>query len=133
VVLERRGDALYGRGHERTKMWIAVRGRGIFEARSLLSAETLLEETQVHFIVRLIRRPPEQAVVPGGECGSFLEVEGIPLSCRRIAAGGGSDKLGDEVIGCVNEYLAREKRASAEDGNEEAVARGDHYGAVRFG
>ncbi|OHE25422.1 MAG: hypothetical protein A3J94_02765 [Syntrophus sp. RIFOXYC2_FULL_54_9] len=133
VVLERRGDALYGRGHERTKKLIAVRGRGILEARFLLKAETLLEETQVHLIIQLIRYSPEQGVVRGGENRSFLEIAGIPISCRRVAAGGGSAQMADEVSGFVNQCLVWEKRGSTEEGNDdEADARGNHYGTVRF-
>jgi serine kinase of HPr protein (carbohydrate metabolism regulator) len=133
VVLERRGDALYGRGHERTKKLIAVRGRGILDARSLLRAETLLEETQVHVIIQFIRCSPEQGAVRGGASRSFLEIAGIPLYCRRVAAGGGSGRMADEVIGIVNQSLAREKRGPAENGDDdEADACGNHYGTVRF-
>lgn len=133
VVLERRGDALYGRGHERTKKLIAVRGRGILEARSLLRAEALLEETQVHLIIQFIRHSPEQGAARGGESGSCLEIAGIPLSCRRVAAGGGSGQMADEVIGFVNQCLVGKKRGSTEKGNEEADARGNPHGTVRFG
>jgi len=133
VVLERRGDALYGRGHERTKKLIAVRDRGILEARSLLRAETLLEETQVHLIIQFVRHSSEQGMVRGGESRSFLEIAGIPLSCRRVAAGDGSARMADEVIGFVNQCLAWEKRGSTEEGNDdEADTRGNHYGTVRF-
>jgi serine kinase of HPr protein (carbohydrate metabolism regulator) len=133
VVLERRGGVLYGRGHERTKKWIAVRGRGILAARSLLRAETLLDETRVHLLIRLIRSSAEKGVVRNGETRSFLEIAGMTLSCRRVAAGGPSAKTADEVIGCVGEYLAREKRGPTEEGNDETDARGNHHGIVRFG
>jgi HPr kinase/phosphorylase len=132
VVLERRGDALYGRGHERTKKLISVRGRGIFDARSLLRAETLLEETQVHLIIQFIRSSIEQGVVRDGEGWSFLEIAGITLSCRRVAAGSGSAQMADEVIGCVNKYLAWEKRGPTEEDSDETDARGNHHGTVRF-
>jgi HPr kinase/phosphorylase len=132
VVLERRGDALYGRGHERTKKLIAVRGRGILDVRSLLKAELLLDETRVHFIIQFIRHLPEQGVGRDGESSLFLEIAGVPLSCRRVAAGGGSAQMADEVIGFVNQCLIGQKRGSTEKGNEEADASGNHYGTVRF-
>jgi HPr kinase/phosphorylase len=132
VVLERRGDALYGRGHERTKKLIAVRGRGILDVRSFLKAEALLDETRVHLIIQFIRNLPEQGVVRDGESASFLEISGVPLSCWRVAAGGGSAQMADEVIGFVNQSLIGRKRGSTEKGNEEADASGNHYGAVRF-
>jgi serine kinase of HPr protein (carbohydrate metabolism regulator) len=133
VVLERKGDALYGRGHERTKNLITVRGRGILDDRALLRTEALLEETQVHIIIQFIRYSPEQGVVRGGENRSFLEIAGIPVVCRRVAAGGGSRQMADEVTRFVNQCLAWEKRGSTEEGNDdEADASSNHYGIVRF-
>jgi HPr kinase/phosphorylase len=131
VVLERREDALYGRGHERTKNLIAIRGRGILDVRSLLRDEVLLDETRVHLIIQFIRNLPEQGVSRDGESASFLDIAGIPLSCRRIAAGG-SAQMADEVIGFVNQWLVGQKPGSTEKGNEEADACGNHYGTVRF-
>jgi serine kinase of HPr protein (carbohydrate metabolism regulator) len=132
VILERRGDALYGRGHERTKKLIAVRGRGILDVRSLLKAEVLLDETRVHLIIQFIRHLPEQGVGRDSESALFLEIAGVPLSCRRVAAGGGSTQMADEVIGFVNQCLIGQKRGSTEKGNEEADASGNHYGTIRF-
>jgi serine kinase of HPr protein (carbohydrate metabolism regulator) len=133
VVLEGKGDALYGRGHERTKKLIAVRGRGILEDRALLRTEALCEETQVHLIIQFIRYSPKEGAVRGGESRSFLEIAGIPLPCRRVAAGGGSGPMADEVIRFVNEFLVWEKRGyPAEVTDDEADARGNHYGTVRF-
>lgn len=133
VVLEGRGGALYGRGHERTKKLIAVRGRGILEARALLGTGALCEETQVHVIIQFVRHSRKEGVDLCGERRSFLEIAGIPLSCWRVAAGGGSRQMADEVIRLVNECLVWHKRGyPAGLTDEEADARGDHYGAVRF-
>jgi serine kinase of HPr protein (carbohydrate metabolism regulator) len=132
VVLEGRGDALYGRGHERTKELIAVRGRGILDVRSLLGAEALLEETQVHFVIRFIRPSREQGVDRGDGSRSFLEIEGIPVCCRRVVAGGGSGHMADEVIAFVNRSLAGQKPGATIEDNAEADARGNHHGTVRF-
>lgn len=137
VVLEKRGDALYGRGHGRTKKLIAVRGLDIIEARSLLGAESLLEETRVHLIIQFIRQfirnIPEQGPIRGGESGSFLEIAGISLFYRRAAASGGSALMADRVTLFVNQCLIGEIRGSTEEGEDhEADARGNHHRTVRF-
>lgn len=133
VVLERRGDALYGRGDERTKKLIAVRGLGILEDQALLGAEALLEETQVDFIIQFIRYLPAHGAVRGGESRSFLEIAGIPVSCWRVAAGGGSQPMADEVIGLVNQFLIWKRQGYTGEGtDDETDARGNHYGTVRF-
>ena len=133
VVLEGRGGALYGRGHERTKKLIAVRGRGILEARALLRTGALCEETQVHLIIQFIRHSCKEGMDRGGKSRSFLEIAGIRLSCWRVAAGGGLRQMADEVIRLVNECLVGEKRGyPAELTDDEADACGYHYGTVRF-
>jgi serine kinase of HPr protein (carbohydrate metabolism regulator) len=110
VVLEARRGALYGRGHERTKGLIAIRGRGILEARSLLGTRALCDQTQVHVVIQFVR---------------YL--------CRRVAIDGGSRWMADEVIGLVNECIVWEKPGyPAGFTDDKADARGDHYGAVRF-
>lgn len=110
VVLEARGGALYGRGHERTRELIAVRDQGILEVRSLLGIEALLDETQVHVNIQFIRHSRKEGVDVGGDQPSFIEIAGIPLSCRRISAGGGSRRMADEVIRHVKECLVWKKR-----------------------
>lgn len=133
VSLEGIGDALYGRGHERTKKLIAVRGRGVLEVRSLLGTEALREETQVHLIIQFIRDFLNEGAIRGGESRSFLEIAGIALPCWRVTAGGGSRQMADEVIRFVNEFLVWEKRGyPAKVTDDEADARGNHYGTVRF-
>lgn len=133
VVLERRGGALYGRGHARTKKLIAVRGRGILDVRALLGTGALCDQTQVHVVIQFIRHSREEGVDRGGERRSFLSIAGIPLSCRRVAAVDDSRRMADEVIRLVNECLVWQKRGyPAGFTDDEADARGDHYGAVRF-
>jgi serine kinase of HPr protein (carbohydrate metabolism regulator) len=133
VVLEGRRNALYGRGHERTKKLIAVRGRGILETRALLRTEALCEETQVHLIIQFIRYSPNEGAVRGDESLSFLEIAGIPLPCWRVAAGGGSRQMADQAIRFVNEFLVWEKQGyPAEVIDDEADASVNHYGTVRF-
>lgn len=133
VVLEARSGSLSGRGHERTKGLIAIRGRGILEARSLLGKGALCDQTQVHLIIQFVRYFRREGVDPGNERRSFLEIAGIPLPCRRVAIDGGSRWMADEVIGLVNEYIVWEKPGyPAGFTDDKADARGDHYGAVRF-
>jgi serine kinase of HPr protein (carbohydrate metabolism regulator) len=133
VVLEARRGALYGRGHERTKRLIAIRGRGILEARSLLGTGALCDQTQVHVIIQFVRYFCREGADPGNERRSFLEIAGIPLPCRRVAIDGGSRWMANEVIGLVNECIVWEKRGyPAGFTHDEADARGNHYGAVRF-
>ncbi len=83
VILEGRGDAVYGRGHQRTAGWIAVRGRGILRAADLLGPGRLLQEIRVDAIVRLVRGTEKNAVQ---ERGSFQEMVGVSLPCRDLAA-----------------------------------------------
>ena len=66
VILEGRGDLLYGRGHHRTRKWIAVRGRGILDARDLLGAEAVREETRVDVIIRFVRDSGKDGTVRAG-------------------------------------------------------------------
>jgi len=132
IVLERRGGALYGRGHERTRDLIAVLSRGLLNAGSVVGAEALLKETQVHVIVQFTRRFHGQGADRDVEGESFLDIEGLPVRCRRVAAVGGSGLMADEVIACVNRYLGRRERGSKEQDNEQADARGNHHGTVRF-
>ncbi|MBM4314960.1 MAG: hypothetical protein FJ122_13735 [Deltaproteobacteria bacterium] len=132
VVLERRGDVLYGRGHERTKKLIAVRGRGVLDTRCLLGAEAILDETQVSLVIQFIRHSYTQGKDRDGESESLLEIEGIPVCCRRVTLGGGSGKMADEVLASVKRALLEAKRGTREEDDEEADARSHHHGAVRF-
>ncbi len=66
VILEGRGDLLYGRGHHRTRKWIAVRDRGILDARDLLGAEAVRDETRVNVIIRFVRDSVGDSAVESG-------------------------------------------------------------------
>lgn len=109
VVLEERGGLLYGRGHERTRDMIAVRGRGILDARSLLGASALCGETQVHAVMQFVRHAGRPGTEPGGEGGSTTVIEGVPLICRRAAAGASPREMADDLLRLVGECLLRKE------------------------
>jgi HPr kinase/phosphorylase len=103
VVLEGKGDALYGRGHERTRDWIAVRGRGILRAEELLGGERLLGQTRVDVIIRLIR-----ASGADEDAGRdlFREFAGVSIPCRDFVVDVDPRRTADLLIHCVRELLA---------------------------
>jgi serine kinase of HPr protein (carbohydrate metabolism regulator) len=83
VVLEGRGDAVYGRGHRRTAGRIAVRGRGVCRAADLLGPGQILQETRVDVLIRLVRGTERNGEQEGE---SFREMVGVSLRCRDLAA-----------------------------------------------
>lgn len=101
VILEGRGDALYGRGHERTRDWIAVRGRGILRSEELLGGERLLGNTRVDMIVRLIR-----ASTRGDDAGGdlFREFAGVSIPCRDLATDADPRRTADRLLHCVRDW-----------------------------
>lgn len=102
VVLEGRGDALYGRGHERTRDWIAVRGRGILRAEGLLGGERLLGQTRVDLIIRLIRTSGK-----GEKCADdpFREFVGVSIPCRDLATDVDLRRTADRLLDCVRDRM----------------------------
>ncbi len=105
VILEARGDLLYGRGHRRTRQWIAVRGRGILDASDLLGAGAVREETQVDVIIRFVKDSDKDGTVGGDRDDSILEIAGIPLLCRRLETGAGPRQMADQVMNAVEELF----------------------------
>ena len=78
VILERRGDLLYGRGHRRTRRLIAVRGRGILDVHELLGTGAIREETRVDVIIRFVRQTDRKWTDGAGDGeDSMLEIMGI--------------------------------------------------------
>jgi serine kinase of HPr protein (carbohydrate metabolism regulator) len=144
VILEGRGDALCGRGHYRTRNLIAVRGRGILDARDLLGAGAVREETRVNLIIRFVRDSGKDGTTRGDEGSSILEIMGIPVLCRRLEAGDGPRQMSDQVMKAVDELLLavehRRSLTAVESGvqirlgvtDDEAATRDHHYGVVRF-
>jgi hypothetical protein len=105
VILEGRGDHLYGRGHRRTKKWIAVRGRGILDARDLLGAQTIRKETRVDVMIRFVGGSSKEGTVRGEGDGSMLDIVGVPLLCRRLEAGDGPRRMSDQVMNAIDGLL----------------------------
>lgn len=102
VILEGRGDALYGRGHERTRDWIAVRGRGILRAEGLLGGERLLGQTRVDVIIRLIRASGRDE-----DAGRDVsrEFAGVSIPCRDLATDVDPRRMADRLLNCVRDRL----------------------------
>lgn len=109
VVLEGRGDAVYGRGHRRTGGRIAVRGRGVLRAADLLGTGCLLQETRVDVLVRLVRGSEKNAVQKGD---SFQEMVGVSLPCRDLAADIDPRRMAERVTGYVRRFSVLEKGGS---------------------
>jgi HPr kinase/phosphorylase len=105
VILEGRGNHLYGRGHRRTRKWIAVRGRGILDARDLLGAETIRGETRVDVMIRFVRGSGKEGTVRGEGDGSIVDIVGVPLPCRRLEAGDGPRRMSDQVMNAIDGLL----------------------------
>ena len=110
VILERRGEVLYGRGHHRTRTLIAVRGRGILDVHDLLEAEAIREETRVNVIIRFVRESDKEGTARvDEEESSILEIMGIPVPCRRLEAGDGPRQMSEQVMKAVDELLLSAK------------------------
>ena len=102
VILEGRGDTLYGRGHERTRDWIAVRGRGILRAEELLGGDRLLRQTRVDVIIRLIRASGRDK-----DAGSdlFREFVGISIPCMDLVTDVDPRRMPDRLFNCVRDWF----------------------------
>jgi len=114
VVLEGRGDAVYGRGHQRTAGRIAVRGRGVLRAADLLGAGRLLQETRVDVLIRLVRGTERNAVQEGE---SFQEMVGVSLRCRDLSADVDPRRVAERVTGYVHRLSVKpsDYEAAAEE------------------
>ena len=110
VVLEGRGDAVYGRGHQRTAGRIAVRGREVLRAADLLGAGRLLQETRVDALIRLVRGTERNAVQEGE---SFQEMVGVSLRCRDLAADADPRRMAERVTGYVRRLSVKQSGYAA--------------------
>jgi hypothetical protein len=89
VVLQARGNRLYGRGHRRTRDWIAVRGRGLVRAEALLGSGRLLRETPVDLVVRLVRLVRRLDAGHGAEMTpGWCTFAGVMVPFRQVTADG---------------------------------------------
>lgn len=106
VILEGRGDLLYGRGHRRTRRLIAVRGRGILDVHGLLGSGAIREETRVDVIIRFVRQTDRKGTDGAGDGeDSMLEIMGIPVLCRHLEAGDGPRQMSERVLTVLDELL----------------------------
>lgn len=103
VVLEGRGTVLYGRGHDKTRNWIAPRGRGILRAEALLGKKAICEEVRVDLIVHFVRRSGKGGAVDGGDGISVRRIAGTDLPCRRLAIGADPGSMAGQVLEVVGE------------------------------
>jgi HPr kinase/phosphorylase len=102
VILEGRGDALYGRGHERSRDWIAVRGRGILRAQELLGGERLLGQTRVDVIIRLIRSSGKDENVRRDLSREFV---GVSIPCADLAKDVDPPRMADRLLDCIRDRM----------------------------
>jgi HPr kinase/phosphorylase len=102
VILEGKGDTLYGRGHERTQDWIAVRGKGILRAEELLGEERLLGQTRVDMIIHLIHASGRDE-----DAGRdlFREFVGVSIPCRNLVMNVDPRRVADRLLNCVRDQL----------------------------
>jgi serine kinase of HPr protein (carbohydrate metabolism regulator) len=98
VILEGMGDALYGRGHERSRDWIAERGRGILRAEELLGRERLLGKTRVDMIIRLTRTSGREE---NRARNLFRSFAGVSIPCSDLAADIDPRRTADRLLDCV--------------------------------
>ena len=105
VVLEGRGAVLYGRGHEKTRKWIAPRGRGIVRAEVLVGSEAIREEARVDLIVDFVRNSGKDWAVEENGRRSVCRIVGVALPCRRIVAGGDSGQMAGQVMAVAGDLL----------------------------
>lgn len=86
VLLQRRGESLFGRSHPRTRGRIATRDRGIVPVHSLLGAGAMLAETKVAGVVRLERGAGAGESPAGVDGGPAFAVLGLSLPSLRVTA-----------------------------------------------
>jgi HPr kinase/phosphorylase len=101
VVLEGRGSALFGRGPERTRNMIVTRCFGLRRADALLGEKTVLEETRVDMVIRLVRDSGKCGVSRGDGFRSVYEVVGVPLPCYHLTACHDPGQMAKKVMGVI--------------------------------
>ncbi|MCE5266203.1 MAG: hypothetical protein LLG97_22055 [Deltaproteobacteria bacterium] len=97
VILEGKRDTLYGRGHERSRGWIAVRGRGILRAEELLGPKRLLGRSRVDVIIRLTA-----AAGHSGNSAAPVSWVGVTIPCRDLTTDIDPGRTADRLLDCLN-------------------------------
>jgi HPr kinase/phosphorylase len=83
VEIERRGDVLYGRSHELTKGLINIKHRGIVEAKELLGAQAILDDSIINLMVKLKSMDHNGGQNIYSE-EKLLDIMGVKLSCMEL-------------------------------------------------
>lgn len=123
VVLEGRGDAVYGRGHQRIRGRISVRGRGVLRTRDLLGTGRLLQETRVDTLIRLVRRSKRDEVQ---EKEYFQEIVRVFLPCRDFTTDSDPRRVAERVRGYIRRCSVQSSGHAVKKGNSKG------NGAVRI-
>lgn len=97
VVLQRKGELLFGRPHPRTKNRIALRGRGILAADRLLGAGAVIPESRVAAVVRLGRETVDGESPAGAGAIPAYTVLGLSLPCESLAASADPVRRAEQV------------------------------------
>jgi HPr kinase/phosphorylase len=82
VEIERRGDLLYGRSHELTKGLINIKHRGLVEAKELLDAHAILDDSVINLVVEF----GSEHIPRGLPRGKRANAELLFLKNRRFSA-----------------------------------------------
>jgi HPr kinase/phosphorylase len=92
VALERRGDAVYGRGHERTRHLIALREQGIVRVDRWLGEGVLIPEARVDLIMELDRGPLREEFRRQSR-----EILGIQIPCLYLKDDSGPSGIVERI------------------------------------
>jgi serine kinase of HPr protein (carbohydrate metabolism regulator) len=84
VEIERRGDMLYGRSHELTKGFINIKHRGIVEAKEVLGAQAILDDSIINLMVELRAMDHNDGQNICSE-EKLLDIMGVKLSCMELS------------------------------------------------
>ena len=102
IVLQGRGAFLYGSGHKRIRRWIALRGKGLLRAESLLGKDALLAEVRVNCVMQLSRSVIESDWTYDGN-GSNRLMAGVAVP-RWLVLADDPRRTADRVIRIVNGF-----------------------------
>ena len=83
VDVERRGDSLYGRGHELVKGLINVRSRGIVETEKFLGAQAILDDSIINLVVEL-KKADQDGLQDIHSEEESRDIMGVKLPCMEV-------------------------------------------------
>ena len=84
VEIERRGDSLYGRSHELTKCLINIKRRGIVEAKELLGAQAISDDSVINIMVELKKRDHNEGQEGIYSAEKLRDIMGVKLPCMEL-------------------------------------------------